>query len=473
MTTAARVTASPARSRATATCARVPDLVDAPADLPWLEQHGARAVRPRRRRRPASRSRCRRAGSCAARSSAAADARLPGDDRQRARVLPVPGHATTRPTPRATATSRRTRRGSRTTTSSRRPRTSTSSARSAAAWTAAGVPVEFSKGEAGRGQHEINLDYAEARRDGRPQHRSTRTAAKEIADSHGRSITFMAKYALRRRRLVLPHPLQPVGRRTARPALIRPATAPHHMSELFRWYLGGLIATAREFSLLFAPTVNSYKRFQPGSWAPTGVGWGVDNRTLGFRIVGHGQAASGSSAASPAPTPTPTSRSPARSPAACTASPTASSRRRRSSATATRPTDLARIPSTFVDAIDLWRASDVAARVLRRRRPPPPAARSPRPSGWRSTARSPTGSCAATSSASDPPQRPEGPKISKHPSGRSRGGRGGGDGEAVPGFGGEVAAQDLGVLLVGDGHRPRRCQLGGGLVATAEARQRH
>ena len=60
------------------------------------------------------------------------------------------------------------------------------------------------------------------------------------------------------------------------------------MSELFRWYLGGLIATAREFSLLFAPNPNSYKRFQPGSWAPTGIGWAVDNRTLGFRVVGHG-----------------------------------------------------------------------------------------------------------------------------------------------------------------------------------------
>jgi glutamine synthetase len=62
----------------------------------------------------------------------------------------------------------------------------------------------------------------------------------------------------------------------------------HHISELFGWYLGGLLATAAEFSLLFAPTVNSYKRFQPGSWAPTAIGWGVDNRTLGFRVVGHG-----------------------------------------------------------------------------------------------------------------------------------------------------------------------------------------
>jgi glutamine synthetase len=64
--------------------------------------------------------------------------------------------------------------------------------------------------------------------------------------------------------------------------------AEHGMSQVFRWYLGGLLATAREFSILFAPYVNSYKRFQLGSWAPTTVGWGVDNRTLGFRKVGHG-----------------------------------------------------------------------------------------------------------------------------------------------------------------------------------------
>jgi glutamine synthetase len=64
--------------------------------------------------------------------------------------------------------------------------------------------------------------------------------------------------------------------------------APDGMSDVFRHYLAGQIATAREFSLLWAPYVNSYKRFQPGSWAPTGVGWGVDNRTLGFRKVGHG-----------------------------------------------------------------------------------------------------------------------------------------------------------------------------------------
>ena len=160
----------------------------------------------------------------------------------------------------------------------------------------AGFPVEFSKGEAGKGQHELNLTYQDRGRDGRHQPdlqergEGDRRRRRSVGDVHGQAV-------LRRRRLELPHPLEPVGRRhvdqpdarAARRARRRTtATTTHHMSELFRWYLGGLIATAREFSLLFAPNPNSYKRFQPGSWAPTGIGWAVDNRTLGFRVVGHG-----------------------------------------------------------------------------------------------------------------------------------------------------------------------------------------
>ena len=61
------------------------------------------------------------------------------------------------------------------------------------------------------------------------------------------------------------------------------------MSTLFKHYLAGLIATSQEFALLWAPTINSYKRFQPNSWAPTGIAWGHDNRTLGYRLVGHGK----------------------------------------------------------------------------------------------------------------------------------------------------------------------------------------
>ena len=152
--------------------------------------------------------------------------------------------------------------------------------------TAAGLPVEFSKGEAGRGQHEINLTFQEsvAMADINVLFKN---AVKEIAALHGVSATFMAK----------PHFDDAGSSFHVHSSLWSPDSSTSgmpgdgedHLSDVFRWYLGGQLATAAEFSLLVAPTVNSYKRFLPGSWAPTGIGWGVDNRTLGFRIVGHGQ----------------------------------------------------------------------------------------------------------------------------------------------------------------------------------------
>lgn len=150
----------------------------------------------------------------------------------------------------------------------------------------AGVPVEFSKGEAGRGQHEINLDYAEAV-EMADRNSVYKTAAKEIAHLHGRSVTFMAKYDFDDTGSSC-HVHSSLWSPDGSTALFHDGAAEHEMSAMFRHYLAGLIATARDFSLLWAPTVNSYKRFQPGSWAPTGVGWGIDNRTLGFRVVGHG-----------------------------------------------------------------------------------------------------------------------------------------------------------------------------------------
>ncbi|MCU1502924.1 MAG: L-glutamine synthetase, partial [Ilumatobacteraceae bacterium] len=152
---------------------------------------------------------------------------------------------------------------------------------------AAGVPVEFSKGEAGRGQHEINLDYTTPVEMG-DRNLVYKTAAKEIAHSHGRSVSFMAKYGFddTGSSCHVHSSLWSLDGATSAFA----GDGAVHMSETFRHYLAGLIATAREFSLLWAPTVNSYKRFQPGSWAPTGIGWGVDNRTLGFRVVGDGSA---------------------------------------------------------------------------------------------------------------------------------------------------------------------------------------
>lgn len=150
----------------------------------------------------------------------------------------------------------------------------------------AGVPVEFSKGEAGAGQHEINLSYASPV-EMADRNQIYKTASKEIASHHNRSITFMAKPTM-----------ADVGSSCHLHASLwdeRGATSvfddpsrPHGMSETFEHFLAGMIATARDFSLLWAPTVNSYRRFQPGSWAPTGISWGIDNRTLGFRKVGLG-----------------------------------------------------------------------------------------------------------------------------------------------------------------------------------------
>ena len=152
---------------------------------------------------------------------------------------------------------------------------------------AAGVPVEFSKGEAGKGQHEINLDYTTAVE---MADRNTvyKNAAKEIAALNGRSISFMAKYGFDETGSSC-HIHSSLWSDNGTEPAMHDARGDHGMSEVFRWWLGGLLATAAEFSLLWAPTINSYKRFQPGSWAPTAIGWGLDNRTLGYRKVGHGK----------------------------------------------------------------------------------------------------------------------------------------------------------------------------------------
>ena len=151
----------------------------------------------------------------------------------------------------------------------------------------AGVPVEFSKGEAGRGQHEINLDYTTAV-EMADRNSVYKLAAKEIAHFHGRSVSFMAKYDFNDTGSSC-HIHSSLWSTDGATAVFDDHHGAHGMSETFQHYLAGQIATAREFSLLWAPTINSYKRFQLGSWAPTGVGWGIDNRTLGFRKVGHGK----------------------------------------------------------------------------------------------------------------------------------------------------------------------------------------
>ena len=149
-----------------------------------------------------------------------------------------------------------------------------------------GVPVEFSKGEAGAGQHEINLSYADAV-EMADRNMVYKFATRSVAEKHGRSVTFMAKPSFADVGSSCHVHVSLWDESRGRNLFSDDARA-DGMSDLFRHFLAGQIATAREFSLLWAPTVNSYKRFQPESWAPTGVGWGVDNRTLGFRRVGHG-----------------------------------------------------------------------------------------------------------------------------------------------------------------------------------------
>jgi len=221
----------------------------------------------------------------------------------------------------------------------------------------AGVPVEFSKGEAGRGQHEINLDYTT------PVEMADRNAiyklaAKEIAHSFGRSVTFMAKYAFDETGSSC-HLHSSLWSLDGQTPLFDDHHAPHGMSDTFRHYLAGQIATAREFSLLWGPTVNSYKRFQPGSWAPTGVGWGVDNRTLGFRKVGHG---AGTRVESRIP------GADANSYLAFAGAIAGGLHGIRHQLELEPPyqgngyeaSDIARIPWSIVDAIELWEHSDVA-----------------------------------------------------------------------------------------------------------------
>ncbi len=149
----------------------------------------------------------------------------------------------------------------------------------------AGVPVEFSKGEAGPGQHEINLRYADAL-EMADRHVIYKNGAKEIAGQHGRSLTFMAKYAMEYGGSSCHIHSSLWDATTGEPAGWSDET-PDHWSSAFRGWVGGLVQHTGELAWLFAPTVNSYKRYQPESWAPTTLAWGVDNRTCGFRVVGH------------------------------------------------------------------------------------------------------------------------------------------------------------------------------------------
>jgi glutamine synthetase len=152
--------------------------------------------------------------------------------------------------------------------------------------TEAGIPVEFSKGEAGRGQHEVNVTYAEALETA-DRHLVFKNGIKEIAAQEGRAATFMAKWTMDDVGSSC-HVHTSLWDATTGEALMADASHPSGLSTLGRRFLAGQLHAARELAWLAAPTLNSYRRYVPGSWAPTAAVWGEDNRTCGFRLVGHG-----------------------------------------------------------------------------------------------------------------------------------------------------------------------------------------
>lgn len=150
-----------------------------------------------------------------------------------------------------------------------------------------GVPVENSKGEWGPGQHEVNVRFAEALEMG-DRHVVFKQCMKELADAAGLSVTFMAKFASDQAgsschiHFSLWH-----NGENAFPG--DKTLGPVQCSDAFRWFLGGWIAHVPDVMVFYAPTINSYKRYVDGSWAPTRLAWSYDNRTAGFRVVGSGK----------------------------------------------------------------------------------------------------------------------------------------------------------------------------------------
>ena len=150
----------------------------------------------------------------------------------------------------------------------------------------AGLTVESAKGECNPGQHEIVFKYDEALVTC-DQHAIYKTGAKEIAAQEGVSLTFMAKFNEREGNSCHIH--LSLADENGTNAMAGASKDPGGMSPVMRHFLAGQLAALRDFSLLYAPNINSYKRFQPGSFAPTAVAWGHDNRTCALRVVGHGR----------------------------------------------------------------------------------------------------------------------------------------------------------------------------------------
>ena len=148
----------------------------------------------------------------------------------------------------------------------------------------AGLDVEGAKGECNPGQHEIGFLYTDAITTA-DNHVVYKNAAKEIAAQQGRSITFMAKYNQREGSSCHIH----LSLRGEDGSLL--FWEDGRRTELYDHFVAGVLATMADFTLLYAPNVNSYKRFADGSFAPTTIAWGDDNRTCAVRLVGHGHGA--------------------------------------------------------------------------------------------------------------------------------------------------------------------------------------
>ncbi|GAA3115608.1 gamma-glutamylethanolamide synthetase GlnA4 [Planomonospora alba] len=147
----------------------------------------------------------------------------------------------------------------------------------------AGMYVESAKGECNPGQHEIAFRFTDALT-ACDDHVVYKNGAKEIAAQRGVSLTFMAKPNSREGNSCHIH----LSLRDGGGEPVMAGDGPHGLSETGRRFIAGQLACLREFTLLYAPNINSYKRYAPGSFAPTAVRWGVDNRTCALRLVGHG-----------------------------------------------------------------------------------------------------------------------------------------------------------------------------------------
>jgi len=146
---------------------------------------------------------------------------------------------------------------------------------------AAGLVVESAKGECNLGQHEIAFKFDEVIRTG-DNHSIYKNGAKEIAAHHGKALTFMAKFDQREGNSCHIHmSLRGDDGRI----VFDDGDGP---TPMFQSFVAGIQATMCELTFLYAPNINSYKRFQPGSFAPTSTAWGYDNRTCSLRVVGHG-----------------------------------------------------------------------------------------------------------------------------------------------------------------------------------------